>query len=150
MAAIAQGLDKRVHCERNVLIFSLGGGTFDALPLIIQQGVFEVKATAGDTHFGGEDFDNRLVNHFVQEFKQKYKKGLSLNPRALRRLDLFHSTLKTVEKVLRESKINKSDVHGDHPWFHPYPLIFSDFFNSKAPCKSINPDEAVADVYVVT
>ncbi|KAL5521186.1 HSPS1 [Sanghuangporus baumii] len=86
MAAIAQGLDKRVQGERNVLIFNLGGGTFDALPLIIQQGVFEVKATAGGTHFGGEDFDNRLVNHFVQEFKQKYKKGLSLNPRALRRL----------------------------------------------------------------
>jgi L1 cell adhesion molecule like protein len=52
--------------ERNVLIFDLGGGTFDVSLLSIDDGIFEVKATAGDTHLGGEDFDNRLVNHFVQ------------------------------------------------------------------------------------
>jgi len=74
-AAIAYGLDKKVIGERNVLIFDLGGGTFDVSLLTIEEGIFEVKATAGDTHLGGEDFDNRLVNHFVQEFKRKNKKG---------------------------------------------------------------------------
>lgn len=85
-AAIAYGLDKKVEGERNVLIFDLGGGTFDVSLLTIEEGIFEVKSTAGDTHLGGEDFDNRLVNHFVQEFKRKNKKDVSTNARALRRL----------------------------------------------------------------
>merc|ERR1712121_264620 len=85
-AAIAYGLDKKVGGERNVLIFDLGGGTFDVSILTIEDGIFEVKSTAGDTHLGGEDFDNRLVNHFVQEFKRKYKKDITGNKRALRRL----------------------------------------------------------------
>ncbi|VBB79326.1 YALIH222S01e36444g1_1 [Yarrowia lipolytica] len=85
-AAIAYGLDKKETGERNVLIFDLGGGTFDVSLLSIEDGIFEVKATAGDTHLGGEDFDNRLVNHFVQEFKRKHKKDISTNQRALRRL----------------------------------------------------------------
>lgn len=86
-AAIAYGLDKKKgSAEQNVLIFDLGGGTFDVSILTIEDGIFEVKSTAGDTHLGGEDFDNRLVNHFVQEFKRKSKKDLSSNKRALRRL----------------------------------------------------------------
>ncbi|OOF96188.1 hypothetical protein ASPCADRAFT_207551 [Aspergillus carbonarius ITEM 5010] len=85
-AAIAYGLDKKTEGERNVLIFDLGGGTFDVSLLTIEEGIFEVKATAGDTHLGGEDFDNRLVNHFVNEFKRKHKKDLTSNARALRRL----------------------------------------------------------------
>ncbi|CAI5460694.1 unnamed protein product [Closterium sp. Yama58-4] len=87
-AAIAYGLDKKNSSasEKNVLIFDLGGGTFDVSLLSIEDGIFEVKATAGDTHLGGEDFDNRMVHHFVQEFKRKYKKDLSNNPRSLRRL----------------------------------------------------------------
>merc|ERR1712080_724355 len=85
-AAIAYGLDKKVGAERNVLIFDLGGGTFDVSVLSIEDGIFEVKSTAGDTHLGGEDFDNRMVNHFVQEFKRKHKKDLSANKRSLRRL----------------------------------------------------------------
>jgi L1 cell adhesion molecule like protein len=80
------GLDKKVTGERHVLIFDLGGGTFDVSMLTIEEGIFEVKSTAGDTHLGGEDFDNRMVNHFVQEFNRKHKKDLSSNPRALRRL----------------------------------------------------------------
>uniref|UniRef100_A0A1A9Z8I1 Heat shock 70 kDa protein cognate 4 n=1 Tax=Glossina pallidipes TaxID=7398 RepID=A0A1A9Z8I1_GLOPL len=85
-AAIAYGLDKKAAGERNVLIFDLGGGTFDVSILSIDDGIFEVKSTAGDTHLGGEDFDNRLVTHFVQEFKRKHKKDLTANKRALRRL----------------------------------------------------------------
>ncbi|KAL1675707.1 heat shock protein HSS1 [Schizophyllum commune] len=192
-AAIAYGLDKKVTGERNVLIFDLGGGTFDVSLLTIEEGIFEVKATAGDTHLGGEDFDNRLVNHFVQEFKRKNKKDLSSNPRALRRLrtacerakrtlssatqtsieidslyegidfytsltrarfeelcqDLFRSTLEPVEKVLRDSKIDKSNVHeivlvGGSTRIPRIMKLVSDFFNGKEPNKSINPDEAVA------
>jgi len=192
-AAIAYGLDKKVAGERNVLIFDLGGGTFDVSLLTIEEGIFEVKATAGDTHLGGEDFDNRLVNHFVQEFKRKYKKDLSSNPRAMRRLrtacerakrtlssaaqtsieidslfegidfytsltrarfeelcqDLFRSTLDPVEKVLRDSKIDKANVHeivlvGGSTRIPRIVKLVSDFFNGKEPNKSINPDEAVA------
>jgi len=193
-AAIAYGLDKKVIGERNVLIFDLGGGTFDVSLLTIEEGIFEVKATAGDTHLGGEDFDNRLVNHFVQEFKRKNKnKDISSNPRALRRLrtacerakrtlssatqttieidslfegidfytsltrarfeelcqDLFRSTLEPVEKVLRDSKIDKANVHeivlvGGSTRIPRIVKLVSDFFNGKEPNKSINPDEAVA------
>ncbi|KAG9052564.1 70-kilodalton heat shock protein [Serendipita sp. 407] len=192
-AAIAYGLDKKVEGERNVLIFDLGGGTFDVSLLTIEDGIFEVKATAGDTHLGGEDFDNRLVNFFVQEFKRKHKKDLSSNARALRRLrtacerakrtlssaaqtaieidslfegidfytsitrarfeelcqDLFRSTLEPVEKVLRDSKIDKSNVHeivlvGGSTRIPRIIKLVSDFFNGKEPNKSINPDEAVA------
>nr|XP_027212039.1 heat shock 70 kDa protein cognate 4-like [Penaeus vannamei] len=87
-AAIAYGLDKQSvgKGERNVLIFDLGGGTFDVSILSIDDGVFEVKSTAGDTHLGGEDFDNRMVTHFVQEFQRKYKRDVTSNKRALRRL----------------------------------------------------------------
>ncbi|KAJ8099441.1 heat shock protein 70 family [Lipomyces tetrasporus] len=192
-AAIAYGLDKKADGERNVLIFDLGGGTFDVSLLSIEEGIFEVKATAGDTHLGGEDFDNRLVNHFVAEFKRKHKKDLSSNQRALRRLrtacerakrtlssstqtsieidslfegidfytsitrarfeelcqDLFRSTIDPVEKVLRDSKIDKSSVNeivlvGGSTRIPKIQKLVSDFFNGKEPNKSINPDEAVA------
>ncbi|XP_071979059.1 heat shock 70 kDa protein-like [Engystomops pustulosus] len=85
-AAIAYGLDKGAREERTILIFDLGGGTFDVSILTIDDGIFEVKATAGDTHLGGEDFDNRMVTHFVEEFKCKHKKDITQNKRALRRL----------------------------------------------------------------
>jgi L1 cell adhesion molecule like protein len=86
-AAIAYGLDKKKGAsECNVLIFDLGGGTFDVSILTIEEGIFEVKSTAGDTHLGGEDFDNRMVDHFVNEFKRKHKKDMKGNKRALRRL----------------------------------------------------------------
>ena len=84
-AAIAYGLDKKSE-EHNVLIFDLGGGTFDVSLLTIEEGIFEVKATAGDTHLGGEDFDNRMVEYFKQEFKKKNRMDIGNNQRALRRL----------------------------------------------------------------
>ena len=91
-AAIAYGLDKKgpgtagTKEETKVLIFDLGGGTFDVSVLAIENGVFEVKSTAGDTHLGGEDFDQRLVNHFATEFRRKHGKDITGNARALRRL----------------------------------------------------------------
>merc|ERR1739844_852691 len=87
-AAIAYGLDRKnsTDKESNVLIFDLGGGTFDVSILTIEDGIFEVKSTSGDTHLGGEDFDNRMVSHFMNEFKRKHKKDISNNKRAVRRL----------------------------------------------------------------
>ncbi|KAK2972627.1 hypothetical protein RJ640_000587 [Escallonia rubra] len=87
-AALAYGLHHKAATvsEENILIFDLGGGTFDVSVLNIKEGIFEVKATAGHTHLGGEDFDNRMVDHFVKEFRKKHKKDISGNPKALRRL----------------------------------------------------------------
>ena len=192
-AAIAYGLDKKGKSEHNVLIFDLGGGTFDVSLLSIDDGIFEVKATAGDTHLGGEDFDNRLVNHLAAEFKRKNKKDLTQNQRSLRRLrtaaerakralsssaqtsieidslyegidfytsitrarfeelcaDLFRSTLEPVEKVLRDSKLDKSQIDeivlvGGSTRIPKVQKLVSDFFNGKELNRSINPDEAVA------
>ena len=196
-AAIAYGLNKeKSRGEMNVLIFDLGGGTFDVSLLTLDEGVFEVKATAGDTHLGGEDFDNRLVDYCVQEFKRKnknLKSDISANARALRRLrtscerakralssaaqatvevdslldgidfnltvtrarfedlcnDYFRNTLAPVEKVLTDSKMSKNQVHevvlvGGSTRIPKVQQLIKDFFNGKEPCKSINPDEAVA------
>jgi heat shock 70kDa protein 1/2/6/8 len=191
-AAIAYGLDKKGK-EKNVLIFDLGGGTFDVSLLTIEEGIFEVKATAGDTHLGGEDFDNRLVDYFCQEFKRKFKKDLSENQRALRRLrtacerakrtlssstqahieidslfdgidfnsvvtrarfedlnmDYFRKCMEPVEKVLKDSKLSKSQVHeivlvGGSTRIPKVQELLMEFFNGKELNKSINPDEAVA------
>jgi heat shock protein 1/8 len=85
-AAIAYGLDKKFKTERNVLIFDLGGGTFDVSVLTLEEGLFEVLATNGHTHLGGEDFDNRLVEYCAGEFRRKNNLDLKENPKALRRV----------------------------------------------------------------
>ncbi|UYV73385.1 hsp70 [Cordylochernes scorpioides] len=86
-AALAYGLDKNLSGEKNILIFDLGGGTFDVSVLTVDEGsIFEMRATAGDTHLGGEDFDNRMVNFFIEEFLRKHKKDLKKSTRAIRRL----------------------------------------------------------------
>ncbi|CAN7035354.1 unnamed protein product [Brassica rapa subsp. trilocularis] len=112
-AAIAYGLDKKgtQTGERNVLIFDLGGGTFDVSLLTIEEGVFEVKATAGDTHLGGEDFDNRLVNHFVAEFRRKHKKDISGNARALRRLRTACERAKRTLSSTAQTTIEIDSLH---------------------------------------
>eukprot|EP00731_Ephydatia_muelleri_P022392 Em0014g983a len=151
-AAIAYGLDKKLKAEQNILIFDLGGGTFDVSVLTIKEGIFEVKSTAGDTHLGGEDFDNRMVNHFIQEFKKKHKKDMSGNKKAVRRLRtayLFRGTLEPVEKALRDAKFDKSQIHevvlvGGSTRIPKVQKLLQDFFNGKELNKSINPDEAVA------
>merc|ERR1712194_507594 len=191
-AAIAYGLDKKGE-EKNVLIFDLGGGTFDVSLLTIEEGIFEVKATAGDTHLGGEDFDNRMVDFFLQDFKRRHRKDMSENQRSLRRLrtacerakrtlssstqahieidslfdgidfnstitrarfedlcmDFFKKCMDPCEKVLRDAKISKAKVDeivlvGGSTRIPKVQSMLSEFFNGKEPCKSINPDEAVA------
>ncbi|KAF5349511.1 hypothetical protein D9756_009020 [Leucocoprinus leucothites] len=217
VAAIAFGLGKKVAKgdERNVLVFDLGGGTCDVSLLTIVDGtLFDVKATAGDTHLGGEDFDSRLVAYFIKAFKNKTGKGIDFvssmqctshllhcfntvdisdNPRALRRLrmacerakrtlssattapieidalfegidfytslprarfetlcqDLFEATLKLVERVFFDSKVDKATVHeivfvGGSTRIPRISALVSEFFDGKEPNRSINPDEAVA------
>ncbi|PRQ21960.1 putative Heat shock protein 70 family [Rosa chinensis] len=122
-----ESLDKKASTigGKNVLIFDLGGGTFDVSLLKIEDEIFEVKATAGDTHLGGEDFDNRTVNHFVQVFEKKHRKDISNDPKALGRLRTscerakrtLSSTAKTTieidslfEGIDFQSKITKSKI----------------------------------------
>jgi len=194
-AAIAYGLDKRKgEGERNVLVFDLGGGTFDVSLLGIEDGVFEVKATAGDTHLGGEDLDSRMVDFLCERFARQHRgKDVRASARAMRRLrtacerakralsasaqapieidalldgvdfaftftrarfeelcaDLFRRTMEPVEKCLRDSKLSKSQVHevvlvGGSTRIPKVQALLSDFFNGKEPCRSLNPDEAVA------
>ena len=191
-AAIAYGLDKKKE-EQTILIFDLGGGTFDVSILSIDDGIFEVKATAGDTHLGGEDFDNRMVDFCLLDIKKKLKKDLNGNQRGLRRLrtacerakrtlssstqahieidslvdgldynttisrakfeemnmDYFRKCMEPVEKVIRDSKISKSQIDevvlvGGSTRIPKIQEILSSFFGGKELCKNINPDEAVA------
>jgi heat shock protein 1/8 len=110
-AAIAYGLDKKTDGEKNVLIFDLGGGTFDVSILTIEEGIFEVKSTAGDTHLGGEDFDNRMVNHFIDEFKRKNKKDISQNKRAIRRLRTACERAKRTLSSSAQANIEIDSLH---------------------------------------
>jgi len=193
-AAIAYGLDKKGDGERNVLIFDMGGGTFDVSILTIEDGIFEVKATAGDTHLGGEDFDNRVVDFCISDFKRKNRgTDMSTNQRALRRLrtqcerakctlssatqatieidslfdgidysctltrarfeelcmDYFRNSITPVEKCLRDSGIDKRNIHdvvlvGGSTRIPKVQQLIQEYFNGKEPNRSINPDEAVA------
>nr|GEV54018.1 heat shock 70 kDa protein [Tanacetum cinerariifolium] len=108
-AAMAYGLDNAMTFKgENVLINDLGGGTCDVSLLNMDKGVFEVKATADDTHLGGEDFDNRMVNHFVHEFRSKYKEDISGNLKALRRLRT------TCERAKRDLSLSaQTTIHID-------------------------------------
>ncbi|XP_054289591.1 heat shock-related 70 kDa protein 2-like [Macrosteles quadrilineatus] len=110
-AALAYGLDKKGAPEKNVLIFDLGGGTFDVSILNIADGVFEVKATAGDTHLGGEDFDWRMTNHFAQEFKQKFKSDITGNKRAMRRLQNACERAKRTLSSSTQATIEVDSLH---------------------------------------
>ncbi|KAH8311783.1 hypothetical protein KR044_008044, partial [Drosophila immigrans] len=117
-AALAYGLDKNLKGERNVLIFDLGGGTFDVSILTIDEGsLFEVRATAGDTHLGGEDFDNRLVSHLAEEFKRKFKKDLRSNPRALRRLRTAAERAKRTLSSSSEASIEIDALFEGHDFY---------------------------------
>ncbi|PKY57446.1 inducible heat shock protein 70 [Rhizophagus irregularis] len=190
-AAITYSLNKTTR-ELNILVFDLGGSTCNVSFLTIKEKIIEVKAVAGSTYLGGEDFDNRLVNHFVQEFKRKFNKDISSNARAVCCLraacehakrtlststqasikidslyegidfytsltrtrfeelnqDLFNSTMEPVEKVLRDSKIDKSQVHkivlvGCSTYIPKIQKMISEFFGKKLD-NSINPSGATA------
>ncbi|CAF1484486.1 unnamed protein product [Rotaria magnacalcarata] len=110
-AAIAYGLDKQALAEKKVLIFDLGGGTFDVSVLVIDHGIFEVKSTAGDTHLGGEDFDNRMVTLFVQEFKRKTNKDISQNTKAMRRLRTACERAKRTLSTVAQTTIEIDSLH---------------------------------------
>ena len=106
-AAIAYGLDNKSSTNKNILIFDCGGGTFDVSILSIEDSFFEVKATAGDTHLGGEDFDTKLVEYFIQEFKRLHKKDISENKRSLRRL---RTACETAKRNLSASSVANIEI----------------------------------------
>lgn len=200
-AAIAYGLDRldanrkkqEVTKETNILVFDMGGGTFDVSILNIDGTVFEVKATAGDPHLGGEDFDNRLLSYCIAEFRRKFQSDPSRNQRAIRRLrtqcerakrqlssatqvtievdslhngedfsirisrakfeelciDFFKKAMDPVSQCLADSGLSKSMIKeivmvGGSTRIPKVQQLISEFFNGKALCKDINPDEAVA------
>ena len=106
-AAIAYGLDKKAKGERNILIADIGGGTTDFSILTIEDSVFEVKATAGDTFLGGSDFDNKLLDYFTEEFKRKHKKDLTENKRAVRRL---RTACETAKRTLSSASVANVEI----------------------------------------
>ncbi|WOG81505.1 hypothetical protein DCAR_0100655 [Daucus carota subsp. sativus] len=109
-AAVAYGLDKNLTSsvgEKTVLVFDLGGGTFDVSLLKIKKDSFEVKATAGNTHLGGEDFDNRLLNYFIEEFERKHKKDIRKSAKSLRRLK---NACEKAKRVLSHNTVTTIDV----------------------------------------
>ncbi|AES78058.2 putative Heat shock protein 70 family [Medicago truncatula] len=112
-AALAYGLQKRINNigKRNVFIIDLGGGTFDVSLLTLKDDSFDVIATAGDTHLGGEDFDNRMLNHLVMEFKRKNKVDIGGNPRALRRLRTACERAKRTLSFDTETTIDIDAIH---------------------------------------
>jgi len=191
-AAIAYGIDKK-EGEKNILVFDLGGGTFDVSLLTIDSGVFEVVSTNGDTHLGGEDFDQRVIEHFIKLYKKKKGKDLRTDTRAVQKLrrevekakrslssnhqvrieieslfdgedfsetltrakfeelnmDLFRSTMKPVELVIKDSGLKKNEIHeivlvGGSTRIPKVQQLVKEFFNGKEPSRGINPDEAVA------
>ena len=117
-AAIAYGLDKKDE-EKTVLIFDLGGGTFDVSLLSIDDGIFEVKATAGDTHLGGEDFDNIMMKYFIDEFKRKTKTDtdISENKRAMRRLKIACERAKRTLSSSSTANVELESIHEGQDYF---------------------------------
>ena len=110
-AAIAYGLDKKIVEVIEVLVFDLGGGTLDVSILTIEEGIFEVKSSAGDSNLGGRDFDDRMVDHFVEEFKKKYKKNISQNKRAICRLRKACEKAKRTLSMLTQANIEIDSLH---------------------------------------
>jgi len=110
-AAIAYGLDRKKEGERNVLIFDCGGGTHDVTLLTIDDGIFEVKATAGDSNLGGSDFDNKIVEHLANEFKRKHKVDPSESKRSMRRL---RTTAERAKRVLSSSTSAPIEIDSLH------------------------------------
>merc|ERR1712160_38789 len=166
-AAIAYGMDKKSG-EKNIIVFDLGGGTFDVSLLTIDNGVFEVIATAGDTHLGGEDFDQRIVEHFIKIFKKK-NNGVDIrkDPRAFQKLknevekakrDLssVHQVKVSIEGIMDGIDFSETITRARFEelcadlfkkTLVPIPKVqqlIKDFFNGKEPNRGINPDEAVA------
>merc|ERR1719478_2123457 len=151
-AAIAYGLDKKGG-EKNILVFDLGGGTFDVTMLTIDNGVFEVLATNGDTHLGGEDFDQRVMAYFMKLFKKKHKKDLSKDKRSIQKLRREVERVKRVLSSQHSARLEVESLYDGVDFsetltrarFEDLNIdLFKNYFNGKEPNRGINPDEAVA------
>uniref|UniRef100_A0A2I3H4B5 Endoplasmic reticulum chaperone BIP n=1 Tax=Nomascus leucogenys TaxID=61853 RepID=A0A2I3H4B5_NOMLE len=169
-AAIAYGLDKR-EGEKNILVFDLGGETFYVFLLTIDNGVFKVVATNGDTHLGGEDFDQRVMEHFIKLYKKKTGKDVRKDNRAVQKLrhkvekakrvlssqhqsfyegeDFSETLTRPIQKVLEDPDLKKSDIDetvlvGGFTQIPKIQQLVKEFFNGKEPSHGISPYEAVA------
>ncbi|GJN12934.1 hypothetical protein PR202_ga31261 [Eleusine coracana subsp. coracana] len=172
-AAIAYGINEKGD-EKKVLVFDLGGGTFDVSVLAIDNGVFEVLATNGDTHLGGEDFDLRVMDHFINLVKRKHGAtspttrgrwvrvevealfdGVDFSETLTRARfeelnnDLFRKTMIPVKKAMADAGLGKGDIDeivlvGGSTRIPKVQQLIKDYFNGKEPNRGINPDEAVA------
>ena len=121
-AAIAYGLDRNKAKEENILVFDLGGGTFDVTLLTLDNGVFEVKATAGDTHLGGEDFDQRMMDHCIAQFKKKHSLDLTKDNKAIARL---RRQCEVAKRTLSTQKSAQIEVTGEMIMFY---LVYDCWF----------------------
>ncbi|KAJ6359738.1 hypothetical protein OIU77_003862 [Salix suchowensis] len=146
-AAIAYGLDKKGG-DMNILVYDLGGGTFDVSILTIDNGVFEVLATSGDTHLGGEDFDQRLMEHFIKLIKKKYNKDISKDKKALGKLrrecERAKRALSSQHQGLKKADIKEIVLVGGSTRIPKVQEMLKEYFEGKEPNKGVNPDEAVA------
>src|SRR5229473_3095968 len=147
-SALAYGLDKKK--EEKIAVYDLGGGTYDISVLELAEGVFEVKATNGDTHLGGDDFDARVIQWLVDEFKRDQGIDLSKDPMALERLvdDLVRRTIPPMQQALKDAGLKPSDMDevilvGGQTRMPKVQEIVKEFFG-KEPHKGVNPDEVVA------
>ncbi|KAH7830191.1 putative heat shock 70 protein, ER [Monocercomonoides exilis] len=192
-AAVAYGIDKKYKNEKNIIVYDLGGGTFDVSLLQIEKEFFEVLSTNGNTHLGGEDFDQNVIRHLLKLWQKKTGNDISNNQRCLQKLrrevekakcalstsfqaiieidnffdgvdfretltrarfeelnaDLFRSTLKPVEQVLKDAGLKKSEIDevvmvGGSSRIPKIQQLVKDFFGGKELARGINPDEAVA------
>ena len=142
-AAIAYGLDSKTSTEKNVLIFDLGGGTFDVSLLTITDGVFAVKAVAGDTHLGGEDFDNNLLEHFKAEFKKKTGLDISEDARATRRLRSACERAKRTLSSVTQTKVEVDSLYQGHDFASSITRARFEAINDKIFQATIAPVESV-------
>jgi len=142
-AAMAYGLNKDSKQEKNVLIYDFGGGTFDVSLLNIDDGVFEVLATSGDCHLGGEDIDNRLVQHFINDFKRKNKKDISQNPRAVKRLKIACERLKRTLSNTSQGQIELESLHEGIDFFSSMTRARFEEINSDLFRNTLKPVEIV-------
>ena len=142
-AAMAYGLNTGSKEERNVLIYDFGGGTFDVSLLNIDDGVFEVIATSGDCHLGGEDIDNRLVQHFLNDFKRKNKKDMSLNARAVKRLKVACERLKRTLSSATQGQIELESLYDGVDFFSSMTRARFEEINSDIFRRTLEPVEKV-------
>ncbi|KAF2452825.1 heat shock protein 70 [Lineolata rhizophorae] len=142
-AALAYGLDKQSEQERQIIVYDLGGGTFDVSILTVDQGVFEVQATAGDTHLGGEDFDQRVMNHFVKKYNKEHDVDISKNPKTMGKLKREVEKAKRTLSSQMSTKIEIESFHDGNDFSETLTRAKFEELNADLFKKTLKPVEQV-------